>query len=440
MNLNDNFHSFTKLISVTSKKLKQFNHLRLNIKHTMVICIILFVSVIVLRDANDTTSRNFVTVRATEILGFEGEPLLLRGIGIGNWLVPEGYMFGFDVATAPWQISQVLKELVGTEAVNSFWYEWRNAFVSYDDIKNIKKLGFNLIRVPFDYRDFSPEEYPEISVNRGFENIDRIIEWSAQEGLFVLIDMHAAPCGQTGSNADNTYSRPFLFQDADCIERTRSIWKIIANHYARITNVIGYELLNEPLPYRPEEINFDDKLEPFYKLVVSSIRSVDTNHIIFLSGSNWGSDYKSFRNFGFDNKLVYTFHKYWSDPSNEGIQAFVDFRSQHNVPIFMGEAGENSVEWVQTYRVNLESNSIGWAFWPYKKMIASNCVRSYLQPDLWEEIVVYQKLFFSHQNERRKAQPSFAHASRAMSSLLKNVKYINTNLNEKFILALGLNP
>lgn len=36
--------------------------------------------------------RGFVSVQGPKIVAPGGAPLLLRGINLGNWLVPEGYM------------------------------------------------------------------------------------------------------------------------------------------------------------------------------------------------------------------------------------------------------------------------------------------------------------------------------------------------------------
>jgi endoglucanase len=37
----------------------------------------------------------FVTTRGGEFITPDGRSLLLKGINLGNWLLPEGYMFKF---------------------------------------------------------------------------------------------------------------------------------------------------------------------------------------------------------------------------------------------------------------------------------------------------------------------------------------------------------
>src|SRR4051794_6180844 len=91
-----------------------------------------------------SSNHGLASVSGTEIVGPDGSPLTLRGINLGNWLVPEGYMFGFKVATAPWQIRQVVKELVGVEADNRFWEQWRATFITQEDIRYIRSTGMNV--------------------------------------------------------------------------------------------------------------------------------------------------------------------------------------------------------------------------------------------------------------------------------------------------------
>ena len=180
-------------------------------------------------------------------------------------------MFGFSRAIAPWQIRQVFKELVGTEADNAFWRRWYDSFITRDDIRYIRATGMNIVRVPFDYRLFTPEEYPGTWVGIGFELLDRVVEWSQDAGLFVLLDMHAAPCGQNPWNVD--YGNPYLFEDPACLSRTVEIWRRIARHYARNRNVIGYDLLNEPAPREGD--NRQALLDAANEKIAAAIREVD---------------------------------------------------------------------------------------------------------------------------------------------------------------------
>src|SRR4029077_9582836 len=47
-------------------------------------------------DAASSTVNRFVHASGKYLVDPEGHTLQLRGINLGNWLVPEGYMFGLD--------------------------------------------------------------------------------------------------------------------------------------------------------------------------------------------------------------------------------------------------------------------------------------------------------------------------------------------------------
>ena len=179
--------------------------------------------------------------------------------------------------------------------------------------------------------------------------------------------MHAAPGGQTGDNIDDSWGYPFLFESAESQELTVNIWRKIAARYRDEPTVIGYDLLNEPIAHYFDTVSLNPKLEPLYRKIVAGIREVDRNHIIFLGGAQWDTNFKVFGP-PFDDKLAYTFHKYWMDVNQQAIQEYLDFRDKYNVPVWMGESGENTDEWIGSFRTLLERNNVGWCFWPYKKL------------------------------------------------------------------------
>jgi len=215
-----------------------------------------------------------------------------------------------------------------------------------------------------------------------------IIQWCEKYNIYVLLDMHAAPGGQTGDNIDNSDGYPWLMVDEGMKQMVCDIWQDIAKRYAVDTTIIGYNLLNEPIPQYFDNDNLKPELEPLYKRITSAIREVDKNHIVFLGGAVWETDFSVFSE-PFDDKLVYTFHKYRMPPEQQEIQQYVDFRARHNVPILMGESGENEDEWVKDFRELLDSNEIHWTFWPYKKMDNLRGPMNYDKPTGYDNFVLY---------------------------------------------------
>ncbi len=379
----------------------------------------------------------FVGVRGAEIITPDGQALLLQGINLGNWMVPEGYMFKFEKAVAPWQIRQIVAELVGPAEASAFWEQYYDAYITREDLHYIKSIGLNSVRVPFNYKLFTPEDYPDVWIGPGFDLLDRVIGWSKEEGLYVILDMHAAPCGQTGENIDDGIGYPWLFESEACQERTAGVWRRIAERYRDEPTVIGYDLLNEPIPHFSGYEKLNERLEPLFRRITAAIREVDRNHLVFLGGAQWNSNFKVFGP-PFDDKAVYTFHKYWTDPTAEVIQEYVAFRDQYNVPIWMGESGENTNEWIAAFTETLEQNNIGWCYWPYKKMDAESSIRTFDRPVYWDEIVAYQALYGESFEEKRKARPTLEHSRAALADLLRNARFENSRANAGYVKALGM--
>src|ERR1051325_2273642 len=107
--------------------------------------------------ASASARAKFVTTRGREFVGTDGKPVYLKGINLGNWLLPEGYMFKFKTANSPRLIGVVLGQLVGETEARRFWKTYRDNYVTAADIRFIKRAGFNSVRVPFSYRLFVTE-------------------------------------------------------------------------------------------------------------------------------------------------------------------------------------------------------------------------------------------------------------------------------------------
>jgi aryl-phospho-beta-D-glucosidase BglC (GH1 family) len=364
----------------------------------------------------------------------DGRLLLLRGTSLGNWLEPEGYMFGFKGGPqSPREIETFFNELAGPEASAEFWHAYRDAYVTEEDIRFLRDTGANTIRVPLHYKFFSPGN------NEGFALLDRVVGWAAKYHLYVILDMHCAPGGQTGTNIDDSWNYPWLFESAEAQNQLISIWKRIAEHYRKNPTVLGYDLLNEPIPHFPELKKYNAALEPLYKRVTAAVREVDPNHVIILGGAQWDTNFDVF-GAPFDSNLMYSFHKYWMPPNREAIQPYLNFRDRYKVPIWLGESGENNDVWVRDFRTVVEKDEINWTFWTYKRMAATSAFVSWKKPANWDEIVAFAKTS-GRSGEAEKqiaARPLQEHIKEAMHDLLENVRLEHCQINPGYIEALGL--
>ena len=379
-----------------------------------------------------TGRAQFVHAGGKEILDGANHPLLLHGINLGNWMVTEGYMWKFEGGPqSTREIEEFVQEMLGPQRSAAFWKTYRETYITRDDIHQIKQMGFDSIRVPIHYKFFGADDA------EGFRLLDQVVKWSGEEKLLVVIDLHAAPGGQTGANIDDSNGYPWLFKDEGAQRQAIELWTRIARHYRDNKTVMGYDLLNEPLPHYPQLRPLDPLLEPLYKRMTAAIRTVDTHHAIILGGAKWDGDFSVFGP-PFDPNLIYQLHTYWTPPVQATVQKYVDFRDRLNVPIWLGESGENNDEWVAQFARVLEKNDIGWAFWPYKKMDATSSPVSYAQPEGWSDITAYAKLERNLGGvEKRLAQrPSQEVIDKAFAGLLENIRFDHERRNEGYIRAL----
>jgi endoglucanase len=379
----------------------------------------------------------FATTKGKTIVSPDGRPLLLKGINLGNWLLPEGYMFKFKTTNSPRLIQAAISELVGEDEARRFWKTYHDNYITRADISFIKQSGFNSVRVPFSYRLFVSDATVPRLEGPGYELLDRVVDWCRREGLYVILDMHAAPGGQTGDNIDDSFGYPFLFESSESQELTVNLWRKLAARYRNEPAVIGYDLLNEPIAHYFDAALLNPKLEPLYRKIVSGIREVDRNHIVFLGGAQWDGNFKVFGP-PFDPRLAYTFHKYWMTVNQDAIQQYLTFRDKYNVPVWMGESGENTDEWIDSFRQLLEAHNIGWCFWPYKKLDATSCIVSINRPEDWAAIIAFADGPRTTFEEVRKNRPPKEKVEKAFSDYLEGIKFANCRINQGYLKALGL--
>ena len=106
-----------------------------------------------------TLPAGFVTIQGTDLIKPDGEKLFIKGTNLGNWLNPEGYMFGFGRTNSAWMIDLMFKEAVGPDFVAEFWQQFKDNYVTRKDIDFIASQGANTIRLPFNYKLFTDEDY-----------------------------------------------------------------------------------------------------------------------------------------------------------------------------------------------------------------------------------------------------------------------------------------
>jgi hypothetical protein len=327
----------------------------------------------------------FVRAKDARLVDGAGNDLLLRGVGLGNWMLPEGYMWRFGPgAESPREIEWLTERLLGVSGAERFWAEFRAGFITEADIALIAASGFDHVRLPINSRVIQDEAGEPIEA--GYAMIDSLIEWCRAHRLWVLLDLHGAPGGQTGTNIDDSpRNLPELFLEPRYRDLTLRLWRDLATRYRDETVVVGYDLLNEPLPNEWQH-SHADALAELYRDLTREIRAIDPDHLIVYEGAHWATNWSIFTEVWDANSLL-QFHKYWSSPDTESIAAFLETRDRLGLPIYMGEGGENTLEWLYTAFRLYEAHGIGWNFWPWKKIETRTSPASVVAPDGWDRVV-----------------------------------------------------
>lgn len=387
------------------------------------------------------TVKGFLHTEGRHFVNEEGNEVILRGMGVGNWLNPEGFLFGgagfggiagrfarssaFDRGRT---MDLFVAELAGKKYQKEFWDRWVANYLAEGDIAAMKRQGFNSIRLPLNAR-FLLEEEPGIHFNEDqFAMLDGYLDLCEKHGLYVIMDLHAATAGQsTVSCDDGVDNQPHLFIDEESAERTILLWKEMARRWKDRWIIAGFDLLNEPIALPMFDYLIPD-LKAFYDTLVREIRSVDKNHILFIQGHRFAGRVEIFdHNYDpYCNNWAIDTHLYESLPDIGVFGPMLERSAALNVPIWMGETGGSSVgdsaignQWMTvTYEMCMEYH-ISYNIWVAKAVDTADAASTFTfhVPEGWDQIVDYC--------EKGGPKPSYEKAIRVFDAMLEAIRVEN---------------
>ncbi|MEO6549301.1 MAG: cellulase family glycosylhydrolase [Ferruginibacter sp.] len=332
-------------------------------------------------------AQGFLKADGQRIVNANGENVLLKGMGLGGWMLQEGYMLHVPGAGQQFKIRERIAALLSPQQTQEFYDTWLANHTRKIDIDSMHAWGFNSVRLPMHFNLYTlpVEEEPVAGQNtwlqKGFAITDSLLDWCKQNNMYLILDLHAAPGGQGNdlNISDRDETKPSLWASAANRQKTIALWKKLAEHYVNEPWIGAYDVLNEPNfgftdSTKDKNGTAEQKNEPLKQLlteITQAIRSVDKNHLIIIEGNGWGNNYNGMLP-SWDNNMALSFHKYWNFNDPQSIAHIINTRIKYNVPVWLGETGENSNVWfTQAIRL-LESNNIGWAWWPLKKLGFNN--------------------------------------------------------------------
>jgi len=375
-------------------------------------------------------SQGFLRAKGKVIVDGSGRTVILRGMGLGGWMLQEGYMFRISGMGQQHLIRQKIADLIGDQRTAKFYDDWLKHHTTRRDIDSLAAWGFNSVRLPMHYALYTlPVEAEPVAgkntwLKKGFDMTDSLLAWCKANHMYLILDLHAAPGGQGNdlNISDRDPAKPSLWDNEANQKKTIALWRKLAQRYANDPFIGGYDIINEPnwgfddpKDTRGTKERSNKPLRTLLMQITAAIREVDKKHIIIIEGNGFGNNYNGIFPL-WDDNIVVSFHKYGNFNTQGSIQNFLDWQDRYNVPLWLGESGENSNTWFTQAIQLVESRNIGWCWWQLKKMGINNPLEIKMTPS-------YQVLLDHWQQHGR--QPSPEEAQAALDELLENIKIQN---------------
>ncbi len=346
-------------------------------------------------------------VEEGKIVDHNGEEVILRGVNLGGWLIQESWMCpvnGEDRAWANLDTLNLLESRFSQEEVQTLLDTYQDNWITEEDIKEISGLGCNVVRVPFWYRNFMKDEQgtwiaEDPDDNPGFRRLDWVIEEAEKNGMYVILDMHGCPGGQSMDHCCGTLCQNRLYTDEQCQETMEKLWVAIAERYKDCATVAAYDIMNEPQnnggyegenSYDPWDSESWRLSNLVYDRMIKAVREVDQEHIITVEGIWRISNLPDPNKMGWTN-MMYQLHLYDGDDMFRQLAAdLAKTAKRYNVAAYVGEfqnmhgldiCNEYGISWT-TWTYKGTNQDVKDFFWFFGKPEKADC-----ENDSYEEIL-----------------------------------------------------
>lgn len=318
-------------------------------------------------DENDTLrveNGNFYTQ--------SGAMIFLRGINLNDEL----FFFkkdGMDMPASNYDIFNVFEERFGRYGARKLIQTYNENFCSGADLKNIKKLGANCVRIPLRYKNLFRKENCKGDID--FDYLDGVIEACRKAGLYAILDLHSAPGYQNNDSACPKGGESILFDSSKVAFEARNsvirLWTQIAAHYKDEPSVAAFDLLNRPLSKTADWQEKTDTLNKFYLRLYKAIRTIDPDRILIMQSPFSAEELpvfdKPLKNiaYGLYSHFTTTFE---TDALIESIRSIKD----KNIPVVICKVrSEDNTEHLLSA---LSDNGVSWLFGDFKGPEGSACL------------------------------------------------------------------
>ena len=231
-----------------------------------------------------TLGSQALKVRGNQILNADGQPVVLRGFGLGGWMNMENFITGYPANEQAQR--DAIRGVIGDELYLLFFDRFLEYFFTEADAAFVRSLGLNLVRLPINYRHFEDDMRPFELKEEGFKHLDRAIDECARHGVYTILDLHAFAGYQNQHwHSDNPTHAALFWEHEHFQDRAVWLWERFAERYKGNAWVAGYNIMNEPADPK------GSRVEPFYRRVMQAVRAIDSDHMLFLEGNRYSTEF-----------------------------------------------------------------------------------------------------------------------------------------------------
>ncbi len=320
------------------------------------------------------TAEDFLTTKGRDIVNQKGEKIQLKGVNLGAWMIWEDWLCPYEGSLDHYTVLYELTERFGEERAYELFNIYMDNWITEYDLDEIKKMGFNCVRVPFWYRNFYYDDngrkiYDE-NGNWDLSRLEWVVSECSKREIYVVLDMHGAVGYQSDAPHNGKKGSVGLYADTAQGERYRELtdelWTEIATRFKDNPAVAMYDLLNEPMcDVEAGEIERRINNEMIYTRLYDTVREVDKEHIITMEAIWTAIALPLAWTKGWEN-VVYQVHFYQN--SNFIFNLFTWFTKfvYSDVPMMMGEFfPHKATTWKNCFET-LNKADYSWFLWTYK--------------------------------------------------------------------------
>jgi hypothetical protein len=225
-------------------------------------------------------------------------------------------------------------------------------YITEEDFKRASEMGFTVVRVPFWYQALETDDVTGSRFRpEGWKHLDNAARWARKHRLWIILDMHGVPGGQSVADHQGLRDGNRLWTEEACALKAARLWQAIASYFKGDPHVAIYDLMNEPMGLKHPDL-FGQAAEHYRRVhdgIYKAIRIEDDATIVMIEeGYLDRSALVSPREMNWENAM-FSIHLYPTEATT--AQEFVErieleitktesryeFSKRYDCPIFIGE-------------------------------------------------------------------------------------------------------